>query len=198
MGAAGSESSADNSADAPRENPGDADPVADGFFEQRRNLRRWFVAGGIIEVDGRVLLVENLRRNGSTDWSPPGGVVESGEEARAGLTREVAEETGLSVEEWHGPLYSVETIAEDMGWHLSVQVFRAKRWTGHVKVGDDPDGIVVDARFVDLHECTSKMSNGGQWVREPLLSWMSERWHDHRAFRYLLQGERHALTVIRR
>lgn len=163
------------------------------------SLRRWFVAGGIVEVDGRVLLVENMRRNGRTDWSTPGGVVEVGEEALTGLTREVAEETGLDVAAWSHALYSVETEAPDLGWHLSVQVFRALDWTGHVTTGADPDGIVVGAKFADRRECETLLADGGQWVREPLLSWMAERWEDHRAFRYLLEGSnREQFTVIRR
>ncbi len=161
-------------------------------------LRRWHVAGGIIEVDGRVLLVENLRRNGTTDWSPPGGVVEHGEESIDGLTREVFEETGLVVESWHGPIYSVETVAIDMGWHLSVKVFRALSWKGNVSVGDDPDGIVTDARFLDMPGCAEKMQANGLWVREPLLTWMHERWADHRAFRYLLEGSNRASTTVTR
>jgi 8-oxo-dGTP diphosphatase len=162
-------------------------------------LRRWRVAGGIIDVDGRVLLVENLRRHGGTDWSPPGGVVEPGEDPVAGLTREVIEETGLVVNAWSGPLYSVETVAEDMGWHLSVQVFKAVSWTGHVTIGNDPDGIVISANYVDLEECGEKMAGNGQWVREPLIAWMQERWHDHRVFRYHLGGtDRKNLKVTRK
>jgi 8-oxo-dGTP diphosphatase len=162
-------------------------------------LREWMVAGGIVEVDGRVLLVENLRRNGRTDWSTPGGVVESGEEALVGLTREVAEETGLEVAQWSSALYSVETVAPELGWHLRVQVFRAMSWSGHVSTGSDPDGIVIGARFADRRECEALLAEGGQWVREPLLAWMAERWDDHRAFRYLLSGtSRDTMTVTRR
>ncbi len=171
-------------------------PAAKG--EGGAGLRRWFVAGGIIEVEGRVLLVENLRRHGGTDWSPPGGVVESGEVAVDGLTREVVEEVGLSVSAWSGPLYSVETIAADMGWHLSVQVFKAITWSGDVTVGNDPDGIVTDARFLDAIGCAERMSANGQWVREPLLTYLEERWDDHRVFRYALHGrERNSVSVTR-
>ena len=72
-------------------------------------MRDWTVAGGIVLEGDALLLVQNLRRNGALDWSPPGGVIEvqEGEPLLAGLTREVEEETGLRVTEWVGPLYEV-------------------------------------------------------------------------------------------
>lgn len=59
--------------------------------------RRSVAAAALISDDeGRILLVENAfpRRR----WGLPGGRLERGEEARAGLIREVREETGLVVE----------------------------------------------------------------------------------------------------
>jgi hypothetical protein len=36
-------------------------------------------------------------------------------------------------------------------------------------------------------------------VREPLMTWMQERWHDHRVFRYHLGGtDRKNLKVTRK
>jgi len=74
---------------------------------QTREVRNWTVAGGVVVSDEGLLLVQNRRRNGSFDWSPPGGVIEvaDGETVVDGLTREVEEETGLRVLEWAGPLY---------------------------------------------------------------------------------------------
>jgi 8-oxo-dGTP diphosphatase len=53
------------------------------------------VAAVIVDDDGRALLV---RRRDNGHWEPPGGVLELDEDIAAGLRREVAEETGLSVE----------------------------------------------------------------------------------------------------
>lgn len=161
-------------------------------------LRKWQVAAGLMEMDGRLLLVENLRRNGKRDWSTPGGVVEHGEDPVDGLTREVLEETGLTVTEWSGPTYTVETVAADMGWHLTVHVFTALSWTGEVTTGDDPDGIVVDARFAQGHECAELLHTAGRWVAEPVLEWLADRWEGTRAFRFHLYGaDRSTLRVER-
>ena len=54
-------------------------------------MRDWVVAGAVIEGADGLLLVRNRRRDGSEDWSPPGGVIDEGETILEGLTREVAE-----------------------------------------------------------------------------------------------------------
>jgi len=138
-------------------------------------MRDWVVGGALILSDEGVLLVQNRRRNGSHDWTPPGGVIDEGESLLEGLTREVQEETGLRVTEWAGPLYEVHCEAPDMGWRLRVEAHLAVAYEGELHV-DDPDGIVVDARFVDVDTCGSMVAGGHPWVCEPLGEWLAERW----------------------
>jgi 8-oxo-dGTP diphosphatase len=52
------------------------------------------VAAAIIDDQGRFLAI---RRADNGQWEPPGGVLELDESIEAGLIREVAEETGLTV-----------------------------------------------------------------------------------------------------
>ena len=159
--------------------------------------RQWFVAAAIIEGDQGLLLVQNRRRNGLTDWSTPGGVVEEGESALAGLAREVNEETGIIVRDWSGPLYSVETAAPDMGWDLRVEVYRALDWHGKLTI-DDPDGIVVDAEFVAHTACPARLLGNARWVHEPLCEWIETRWEEHRSYRYRLEGADRATMAVTR
>lgn len=157
------------------------------------------VAGGLVEGPDGLLLVRNRRRDGSLDWSPPGGVIEvaGGESVRDGLTREVEEETGIRVTEWVGPVYEVEAVAEGMGWHMRVEVHRALAFEGELCV-DDPDGIVVDARFVHPERCGEHLVDCHPWVREPLGAWLAERWIESRAYRYRVDGtDRQSLSVVR-
>lgn len=161
-------------------------------------LREWFVAAAIIEGEPGVLLVQNKRRNGSTDWSTPGGVVEPGEEVIDGLAREVIEETGIRVQEWRGPIYSVETIAPGMGWHLRVAVYEAVQWEGDIVI-DDPDGIVIDARFVPHQHAAGHLAANARWVSEPITEFLAERWDGHRSYTYDLAGaDRSSIVVTRR
>jgi 8-oxo-dGTP diphosphatase len=154
------------------------------------------VAGAVIERPEGVLLVANRRRNGHVDWSTPGGVVDPGETVLGALSREVAEETGLVVTQWEGPLYEVDAVAPDLGWHLHVEVHRATDAVGEVII-EDPDLIVVDACWTPGDECAQRLTRAPQWVREPLGSWLAERW-DHtapRAFGYRIDGT--DLTTLR-
>ena len=150
-------------------------------------MREWLVAGALIEGPDGLLLVENRRRNGSFDWSPPGGVIDEGEDVLEGLGREVVEETGLVVTEWSPPVYDIEVLAPDLGWHLRVEAFRAVSWTGELVV-DDPDGIVVDARFVAIDRCVEHLDRGHRWVGEPLGEWLAEPWEGSRSFAYHVAG----------
>lgn len=155
------------------------------------------MAGGLIEMSGRLLLVQNQRRDGSLDWTTPGGVVDPGEELLEGLTREVEEETGLTVSAWQGPLWTVEAEAPDMGWTLEVEVHRALGFVGEIAV-DDPDGIVVDAAWFDLDGCQACLDTSWVPAREPMLAWLGERWSDPRRFRYRVHGDtRGGATVVR-
>ena len=140
-------------------------------------MKEWTVAGGIVLDGDSLLLVQNQRRNGALDWSPPGGVIEvhEGESLLDGLTREVEEETGLRVTAWLGPLYEVHADAPDLGWRLRAEVHLAVDYEGDVHV-DDPDGIVVAAAFVPLAAAHEHLTGCHPWVREPLVAWLLERW----------------------
>lgn len=150
-------------------------------------MREWLVGGAVIERAGALLLVCNRRRDGRCDWSPPGGVIDDGEGVVEGLTREVAEETGLTVARWRGPVYEIVAEAPDMAWRLRVEAHEAVELSGEMTV-DDPDGIVIDARHVERAEADSLLGAGPAWVREPLLEYLDVRWSETRTFRYRIEG----------
>lgn len=155
-------------------------------------LRRWSVAAGVIRAGERIVLVENRRRNGSLDWSTPGGVIDPGESPIEALTREVREETGLVVERWSPPSYTVEVVAPDAGFHLRVVAHAAlDDVAGRIDVGvviDDPDGIVQQVAAVDLATARTHLAGGPPWVAEPLLAHLDDGVDDGRRFGFHLEG----------
>jgi ADP-ribose pyrophosphatase YjhB (NUDIX family) len=162
-------------------------------------VREWLVASGIVESPEGLLLVQNRRRDGHVDWSPPGGVVEvaDGESVRDGLTREVHEETGILVTEWEGPVYEVEAEAAGMGWTLRVEVHRALSFEGRLDPRD-PDGIVVDAQFVPVDECGGHLASTWLPTHEPLFAYLADRWTDVRSYRYRVDGDARATMRVTR
>ena len=155
------------------------------------------VGGAVIEGPDGLLLVRNRRRDGSADWTPPGGVIDPGESIVEGLTREVREETGLVVTRWAGLLYEIEAHAPDMGWVLRVEAWQAAAWEGDLQVSD-PDGIVEEARWVPSAECALHLQGGSPWVAEPVGEWLEAPWTGLRRFGYRIAGaERGALEVTR-
>jgi 8-oxo-dGTP diphosphatase len=150
-------------------------------------MREWLVGGAVIEGPDGLLLVHNRRRDGRHDWSPPGGVIDEGESVVDGLTREVLEETGLTVTEWAGPLYEIEAEAPDLGWRLRVEAWRALRWHGELVV-DDPDGIVVDVRWVEVGQCAVHLEGCSPWVADPVHEWLAEPWAGSRRYGYRIAG----------
>jgi 8-oxo-dGTP diphosphatase len=163
-------------------------------------MREWIVAGALVEAPAGLLLVRNQRKGGHSDWSTPGGVIDTTDDSLlAGLTREVEEETGLRVTHWEGPLYEVRAVAIDLGWTLRAEIWRALEYEGELIVAD-PDGIVVEAAFVGDAECRARLAAGAPWVCEPITEWLVERWgpDDMRGYHYDVQGTRREELQVRR
>ena len=124
-------------------------------------------------------------------------MIDEGETVVAGLTREVEEETGLRVTEWVGPVYEVRCEAPGLGWRLRVEAHLAVAYEGELHV-DDPDCIVVDARFVPSTECDAVLASSWQLIHEPLGEWVSAPWEGERSYRYRVEGAvRHAMSITR-
>jgi hypothetical protein len=85
-----------------------------------------------------------------------------------------------------------------MGWRLRVEVHEAVAYEGDLHV-DDPDGIVVDARFVPLNDCADSLHGCPPWVRVPLSEWLDERWDgDARPFGFHVAGTDPTSLVVTR
>lgn len=160
-------------------------------------LRKWSVAGGVVrQPSGEVLLVHNIRRDGRADWSTPGGVVDPGESFVEALTRETHEEAGIVVSEWSGPLYRVEVFAPNLGFHLRVEAHEAVSFSGQITL-DDPDGIVVDAQWIEIAMVANQMVKSSRFVSEPLLAHLHDGVSDGRLFGYEIAGSDRSSAIVR-
>ncbi|GAA1253205.1 NUDIX domain-containing protein [Prauserella halophila] len=74
------------------------------------------VAGIVVDSDDRVLVI---RRRDNGRWEMPGGVLELGESFEDGVRREVAEETGMTVE-----VERLTGVYKNLGRGIVALVFR--------------------------------------------------------------------------
>ena len=141
-------------------------------------MRHWVVGGAVIESGlvgpddpARVLLVENIRGNGTSDWTPPGGVIDHGESVTAGLSREVLRKPGST-----SPVGRAALPDRGRGTRAGVDAQGGgaprRGISGQLNVGADPDGIVVGARVGRSDRVRGPAGRRPPWVREPLLEWL--------------------------
>lgn len=160
-------------------------------------MREWKVAGGLITRGTDTLLVANRRRDGRVDWSTPGGVVDEGETPLYALSREVQEETGLAVATWSRLCWTTEVSFVDLEMHLEVEVHLAAGYEGALSV-DDPDGIVVEAHFLDAVTIHDRLDTAPPWVADPMREWLDDPWDERRHFGYRAMGRTPAEMTAQR
>jgi len=107
--------------------------------------------GAVIIEQGRVLLVRRATEPLKGEWSIPGGVIELGETLRAGIAREVLEETGVTVDV--GEVLEVfDRIIPDTGgrtrYHYVLVDFLCRRVSGEARPASD----VSELRWVSAAE----------------------------------------------
>ena len=136
--------------------------------------RREFVVAAAILLDaqGRVLLVGNdWQGYGNVRWTLPGGVVERGESTLDALSREVREETGPTITAIQHLAYAVHVEDERRNDRAVSFAFLAA-YDGLLNPRD-PDGFIVEARFVPVDEVERIIPIPP--LRQPLANYLRDR-----------------------
>ena len=90
--------------------------------------------------DGRVLVVRRAQQPSAGSWTLPGGRVELGETLIAAVTREVAEETALTIRVRGLAGYReviLDEAVEGRGRHFVILPFAAEWVAGEVRLNDE-------------------------------------------------------------
>ena len=105
-----------------------------------------FGVGGVVVVDGHVVLIKRKRPPLAGSWSLPGGVVELGESLRDGLRRELREEIGIEVQV--GPLLELfDRITRDgdgmVRYHYILADYLCRPVAGALHHGSDAEAAIL-------------------------------------------------------
>ena len=116
--------------------------------------------GGIIVHEGRVVLVKRRFAPLAGEWSIPGGAVETGETLEACLIREMAEETGFTVEV--GPVVEVldRITRDDEGkvlYHFVLIDYLCWPVGGELRAGSDvAEAVLAEPSELAQYELTEQ------------------------------------------
>ncbi|WP_262694943.1 NUDIX hydrolase [Kordiimonas aquimaris] len=126
----------------------------------RENPSRPIVGvGAVVMKENKVLLIKRGKSPRKGEWSLPGGAIELGETVTAAMSREIREETGLSVtfSEIIDIIDFIEhTPDEKTKFHYVLIDYLAYYKEGTLKAGSDAD----DARFFNIDDAVEAVSWG--------------------------------------
>lgn len=94
---------------------------------------------GIINKEGKLLMIKRAKKEGDLEWVFPGGKVELGETKEEACIREVFEETGINVE-------ILEKLGERIHPNTNIKLtyFLCKYVSGEIKILDYDEIIDIE------------------------------------------------------
>lgn len=167
------------------------------------------IVAALIRRGDEVLLVRQQGQDDPTSsWALPGGVVEAGELWHEALSREVREETGLTlrqperlvyVAQLHNPPAVRRSLGEipPPGGSATIAVFEVPAPPGEIRI-DDPDSYVSECRFVGVSEAINLLENHPlRVVREPIVDHLRHPSAEVAVWLYRRDGDGHDQLVAR-
>ena len=124
------------------------------------------IVGGIIEKEGKYLLVQEAKKKCYEKWNFPAGHLDFNESLEQGAIREIKEETGCDVK-LDGVCYVANRILED---DLFVMiVFNAKLSNENIEFDKEE---ILDVKWFDYDEIVNKMESmlRGNYVRTAVIN----------------------------
>lgn len=124
------------------------------------------IVGGIIEKEGKYLLVQEAKKKCYEKWNFPAGHLDFNESLEQGTIREIKEETGCDVK-LDGVCYVANRILEDDLFLMIV--FNAKLINENIEFDKEE---ILDVKWFDYDEIVNKMESmlRGNYVRTAVIN----------------------------
>ena len=124
------------------------------------------IVGGIIEKEGKYLLVQEAKKKCYEKWNFPAGHLDFNESLEQGAIREIKEETGCDVK-LDGVCYVANRILEDDLFLMIV--FNAKLIDENIEFDKEE---ILDVKWFDYDEIVNKMESmlRGNYVRTAVIN----------------------------
>jgi ADP-ribose pyrophosphatase len=103
--------------------------------------------GGVVLIDGRVVLIRRGKEPLRGRWVIPGGTVELGETLHEALVREMQEETGLLVRPREVVLVfdRIQREGPEVVYHYVIIDYACDYVSGELRAGSDADEVALVA-----------------------------------------------------
>ena len=111
--------------------------------------------GGVVLIDGRVVLIRRGKEPLRGRWVIPGGTVELGETLHEAVVREMQEETGLLVAPREVVLVfdRIQREGPSVEYHYVIIDYACEYVSGELKAGSDADEVaLVSPEELDLYD----------------------------------------------
>jgi 8-oxo-dGTP diphosphatase len=103
--------------------------------------------GGVVLIDGKVVLIRRGKEPLRGRWVIPGGTVELGETLQEALVREMREETGLLVRPRDVALVfdRIQRVGDTVEYHYVIVDYLCDYVSGELRAGSDADEVALVA-----------------------------------------------------
>lgn len=124
------------------------------------------IVGGVIEKDGKYLLVQEAKKKCYEKWNFPAGHLDFNESLKDGAIREIKEETGCDVELEGVCFIGNKKIEDDL---FVMIVFNAKLINEDIKFDKEE---ILDVKWFEYDEIVNKMENmlRGSYVKTAVMN----------------------------
>ena len=125
------------------------------------------IVGGIVEKDGKYLLVQEAKKKCYKKWNFPAGHLDFNESLKEGAIREIKEETGCDVE-LDGICYIANRILED---DLFIMIaFNAKLVKEDIKFDKEE---ILDVKWIPIEEINQYSTE--EWIKKNIYTKLNEK-----------------------